>query len=751
MGVSLGIDISKLDVCFGGFAPTIMGDLTASWAKAVEAENRIREHQEAIQKAKRLEAARESEPLTWDDGHGTQWDYVILDSSDVRIKKCRTTVEEVQVPSSIEGRPVVEVASDGCAFLNFVTRIEVPDSVVSLGLCVFRGDSDLRWVKLPAHVADFNPDWFRHCNRLEHLELPGALEVITARVFDNGRLKELVIGEGTRDIQPGAFGHSRLQVVSVRPDNPYMMTDGSALYSKDGAMMAALAVPQERYEVAAGCRALGKKAFSSFAEVAGVTLPVELEAIGEFAFAGTSIRQFAAPPRLRVILEKAFYGCRKLTSVTLNDGLQMVGPSAFEDTGLESLTFPSSIEEIGAHVADGTKIRFAGIGKTLKVEERSDSVLIEDEGGLYKKEADGLHFIRLIDPAATTYQVKDGTAVIGKLAFDREQHLEEVRLPEGLRRIEGAAFARCIALKHVNIPKSVTWIGGDAFLDTNLTEIELPAHLEHLGKRALVTLGAHHKNMAPSLRRLVVDPANQRFRMENGLLLERKADGAERVVAYVGPEASVRVPETVDEIAPYAFNGAQGITEMFLSDKIENVGIRGLAVDSPLDHIHVSLREPHDGRSSFDIHPPHTDRGEQQMMLAFMGLRSVDVEALFDHYDISIINASSFDSMSDKGMDPYDQAVRLIERLQDPVYMSDVNREMAFSVLAKGLPRFAFEMARHDDRASLAHLADLGVLDGENVDEVIESVRRMQDAAAMGYLLELKRERFGRRALDLSL
>ena len=62
MGVSLGIDMSRLDVCFGGFTPTVMGDMTATWDVAVEAEQRLAARKDAAIRAEenKLDAQKEA-------------------------------------------------------------------------------------------------------------------------------------------------------------------------------------------------------------------------------------------------------------------------------------------------------------------------------------------------------------------------------------------------------------------------------------------------------------------------------------------------------------------------------------------------------------------------------------------------------------------------------------------------------------------------------------------------------------------
>ncbi len=750
MGVSLGVDISKLDVCFGGFAPTVMGDMTATWEKAVQAEARIAERKQAALLAARLEAARESELHAWTDEAGTVWEYVILDGADIRIKGCQPAVSVLHIPEAIEGHSVVELVSGSCAGLESVREVTVPDTVVAIGDCAFRGCVDLERVVLPAFISEYHADWFQNCKSLSHLTLPGALEVLTPRIFDQGSLKTLIIGEGTRDVRPGTFINSELESVQVSESNQFMTSDGRALYSKDWTIMAALAVPTGEYAVHEGCKVLGKKAMSGFANLALVSLPDSLEVIGEFAFAHTAVTSFSAPPRLRALLEKVFYGCPHLTQVFLNEGLEILGEAAFEDSGISQLHVPATVREIGPRIADGTRVCFRGDELTFSLE-KGGSLFFDGQGGLYRESEQGLRFVRLMDAQAEEYSVLEGTIEIERQAFESARYLVTVHLPEGLKKIDGAAFRGCKRLTRVNVPPSVTWIGGDAFLDTSIEEVTLPGQLVHLGPRALITLGAHHGKGEPSLRRIELHAESERFRMHEGLLLERKDDGFERVVVYVGPQETVHVPDTVNEIAAYAFNGAVRIKELFLSDRITTVGARGLAVDALLEHIHVDMVQPVEGHGFFDIHPPRTDRSEQQMMLALTVPTFVNVEALFEYYDNSIINASSFDAQSESGLDTYEQANRLVDRLEDPVFMGAVSQKMARRVLRDSLFEICLESARHDDRCLLGRLVDLGILNASNIDDAVDAVQRMQDASMTGYLLELKRERFGIRSFDFSL
>ena len=138
-------------------------------------------------------------------------------------------------------------------------------------------------------------------------------------------------------------------------------------------------------------------------------------------------------------------------------------------------------------------------------------------------------------------------------------------------------------------------------------------------------------------------------------------------------------------------------------------------------------------------------------MLALSVPDHVDARLLFEHYDTAIINASSFDALSAERMALYDQATRLVERLKDPVYLTEVNRAMCERVLRTSIGDICVEAAKHDDRRLMDDLLELGFVDNGNINEVIDRVGAVQDASMTGYLLEAKRERFGMEAFDFDL
>lgn len=834
-GIDPSSELGKLDVCFGGFSPTAMGrdiPMLKQLAEAVEQRNMALS--EAKRRAAEVEAARASEAREFADGCA-QYKYVVLDDAEIRIEKAVTNNADLSIPAEIEGKPVMALAADSFSDLESVASIKMSDSIVAIGYSAFRNCRRLESIEFPSELAKFDSGWLRGCQKLAHMKLPGKLEKITPAIFDIPSIRHLEIGRMVGDVMSGAFQKSQLESVSVSDENPFIMSDGSALYSKDGSILVVLAVPLQQYSVADGCMALGKKAFSGFECVQEVKLPATLRIVGDFACTRTSIRNFVAPASLVAIGERAFFACKELRCVILNDGLESIASNAFSDTSISELRVPSSICELGNPIATGTSLTYSGknatfsIGKlpsggtsgassslgapeaprptaaspcefdgaslipsnswaaeaafeasgapvSLRVSGASDvskvpvspdiseaaelsdvsaeskgRLMLDEAGGLYRNGEDGLHLVRMLEPSASEYVVREGTVAIDEGAFAKHPEIMQVVLPESLKSIGQGAFKDARKLVDVNLPRSIESVGEEAFLDTAIAHLEIPASLTRIGVNALATYGAHHGNIEPALRHIEVHPENPRFYMSSGLLIERM-DGLERVVLCTGEEPNVVVPESVTAIGSYAFHGVRTLKTLAISDRITMVEIRGLAFDSMVDNVRVDLVEPIDGHEFFDFSFPKTSRGVHQMGHAFGTPNFVNVEAIFDHYDNSIVNRSGFDGSSDHDqLSPYEQAQRIIDRLNDPVLISTTNKNLMEGVLTKHLGDICMEAARHDDKSLIEGLLDLGYITKDNIGEVLEAVATVQDASITNYLLEQKRTRFGTATIDFSL
>lgn len=703
------------------------------------------------------------------DGAGIAWRYVVLDDKEARIETCGLSGAEeavdatLAIPERIEGYPVVALAADACCDLRSVERVIVPEGVTAVGNCAFRNCRALREIVFPSSLATFDVGWLRNCYRLERLVLPGGLPKIAPSLFDLTSLRMLSIGRALAEIVPGAFAKSNLAAIEIDADNEHLSTDGAAIYAKDGSVLVALAVPQASYEVAPGCVAVGRKAFSMFEGLTEVVLPEGVQLIDDFAFTRTGIERFEAPTTLRDIGERAFFACAHLSRVSLNQGLRSIGDNAFTDTALEELCIPATVERLGNPIAAGTQLVYSGARATFRIAscagDDADAVagtasrlMLDEQGGLYRVAEDGVHLVRMLEPATTIYELRRDTVAIDDEAFAKHAAIERVALNEGLKTVGKAAFRDARTLVSANLPSTLERLGDEAFLGTNITALHIPLALTRIGALALITEGARQGAKEPSLRHLEVDAGHPRFSLQSGLLIEQMDNGARRVVLCTGEEPDVAVPDGVTAIASYAFSGVRRLRTLRLSEAITAVDVRGLAFDCWLERIRVDLSAPYEGRSFFEFAFPDTSRAALQMRHAFGTPNFVSAEAIFKHYDNAIVNRSGFDA-AEEGVQlgAYEQGRLIVERLRDPVYLTATNRGMMDSTLRGHLSEICIDVARHDDKGVIDGLLDLGYINSDTINGVIDAVGAVQDASITNYLLEQKRRRFGAATIDFDL
>lgn len=713
--------------------------------KVTEMRKNLKKHQREI------EFGHASERFSWTDENGGTWSYTILDDTYARIEGFDGPGRRLGIPSAINDLPVVAIGTTALAFDYCIEEIICPDSIAYIGSGAFRGDTSLRRLVLPAGTGEFKSDWIAQCTNLEELVLPGMLETIARGIFASEKLTRLVVGVNAHEIEPGAFQSSRLLEIQIDDNNPFLTTDGDAVYTKDYAVLLALARPVSSLSVMPGCVRIERKCCHGFTGLRDIQLPDSIVDIAPFAFSGTGITRFEAPASLKTIGEKAFMNCHSLTDVQLNNGLEIIGDSAFEGSAISELAIPASIEQVGTSITRHTHVVHSGPQCSLTIDEQCEAHFLDGDGGLYRREADGPHLIQLVDADMKSYNVFDGAIAIDDLAFAYHDSIESVRVPASVKTIGRSAFRVCKKLRQVILADSVESIGEEAFFDTNLEAFRVPAALRELGSRALVTFGAHHHDKIPSLTRIEVAPGNTSFYIACGMLCRKTESGAS-VVAYDESCSRVEFPEEITRVEDYAFSNARGIEYLALNPRLVTIGTNGLSTSCWIRHIHIELAKPIEGRSTFDFLFPNTPGAVRGIALGFGYANWVNVPSIAEQLDICLANAHDYNSPDNpSNISAYEQARFILGRLEDPVMLTRGARDMMEFILRNHIQDICVDVALHDDRTVFDALIKQGYVNSENLDEVIERVTKLRDAVSTAYLLEAKRERFGKQKRDYDL
>ncbi len=712
----------------------------------------LKRHEELIEERRMRERSRFSDARAACADDGTTWTYVLVDDAFARIISCETSCETLEIPATLDGFPVVEIGIQGCANLSSVREITCPDSVESIDSNAFRFCSRLQRLVLPSNIMRFDATWVAQCPKLAEIVCPAMLVTLDAGVFNAENLEVLTLGVATRHIEPGAFAKSKLREIRIPENNPYLSTDGEYVMSKDGKTFFALAVPREFYEVPDGCERIESKAFASSLGLEDVRLPDTVKEICAHAFARTKLSSFKAPQGLRHIGRRAFYRCKKLSDLELNEGLIGIDDEAFAETALESLQLPASLYDLSKTTFDKTALCFVP-GRGSCTVAPGGNLRFDKYSALYRtSECTGQkELVCMMGTAPYSYTVEEGTYLICADAFASCVDLHEIHLCEGLQLIGEGAFRSCRSLSRVHFPESLHVIENEAFFDTSLESVYLPARLSRVGERAFVTYAAHEVDRPLTLHSIRVSPNCERFYYTGGLLCERMGKGTARVLLFDDLRESVRIPNEVTEICAFAFSGCQNMHELFISTRVESIGVKGLNINCHIDHIHIDLKKPIDGHTSIDLRFPHTLRSVTELIRGFNTSAFIDVKKLMARYDACVVNMHDYDAKNSEPMDLYGQVTRIVERLRDPIFLTENTRMMYESIIRSNLEDMCVAIARHDDRESIDALIDLGFLNRETILRVIDCVGRLQDAAMTGYLLEAKRVLFSSGTIDFDL
>ena len=301
--------------------------------------------------------------------------------------------------------------------------------------------------------------------------------------------------------------------------------------------------------------------------------------IGEGAFAFcSSLEKAVIPPGCTEIEKAAFFMCDRLKKVDFGtvSYMKSIGEGAFSGTGLTKFIMPDSVEIIG-------KFCFSNCSKMKKVVIGSGCNSIGEGAFAYCKELrklscsksnmnfkssggciysfDGTQLISGM-AAKDTVKLKNVLKVIDDYAFEGNEKIENISFPGYVQVIGECAFMNAEKLKNVELDDKLNVIGENAFFGcTSLERITIPEKVEMI-------MGNPFK-YCTSLSELSVSNSNKRFRVSDGLLIDRNSRS---VISAPVTKRTVNIPENALHIGEFAFCGNTMVKKVVLNKKLKNVG-----------------------------------------------------------------------------------------------------------------------------------------------------------------------------------
>ena len=396
--------------------------------------------------------------------------------------------------------------------------VVIGNGVIEIGPCAFSSCESLAAVTMGNNVRSIGPEAFSYCIRLVSIELPDSICSVGHDAFRKSPVRSIRIPKNTTEIGLHAFEHS----VTVDEKNEFFSAMDGVLFNKDKTVL--LSFPCSNgiasYKIPDGVTAIGEHAFSYIKGLESIIIPESLKTIGKSAFdCCVDLKKLTIPDNVETVGEHAFFSCYGLKSVTIGKGVSDIKKGTFCDcTDLTELIIPNNVISIDESA-------FAGC-RSLR-----------------------------------TVEIGDGVTSIGECAFYGCYGLVALTLGKRVASIEEDAFCDCHNLKSVIMPDSVTSIGDEAFNETALCSVLLPASIRIVGSRAFdcpVTVDAENACFTSVDGVLYSKDMSVlvSFPRENGKTSFVIPNGVKKIGDYAFQECQLddlRIPDSVIEIGDYAF------------------------------------------------------------------------------------------------------------------------------------------------------------------------------------------------------
>lgn len=569
---------------------------------------------------------------------------------------CKDETKTVHIPQAFDNLAVKEIGVRAFAGNKTVQHVTMPSTVEKVGSQAFINCSLLETLSFSPCIEALDESLLSGCSHLEEVVLPTSLRVIPRRFFASTALRNITVPSCVERIEGGAFDGIRECEIRIDPDNPFLSTDGVALYDKTGSVLLSALKAVSHYKVLDSCRIISDSAFKGMGSLREVDLGQGVKEIGAYAFFRTSLSRLICPVSLEKIGNKAF-ASSKLREVELNAQLEYIGEQAFACTNLGSFSMPSSLVSLGPKAFWRTNISFEDQASSLK---HANDHLAITHGCLYEKKKEGLVLIEGLSNEGSC-RIEPGTIEISAEAFEGDSSLESVIVPEGVVSIGDGAFRFCEKLRQIQLPDSLRQIGSEALFGTGIRGLCIGPSLERIGRNALEFAGDSRNGRKAKLDYLAVSPGNKYFYLRDGMLIAREEDG-DHVLLHDGHTPHVRIPDTVIAVDDMAFYNSS-VSELFVPASLKSVSQRAFLGCDGLKSVHIDYPELVNGIRGITVAFPVFSRDRWDFSRS-LRMNSAGLFLDFDVYDAYAVHEPN----------PPRAVEMALGRLLEPVDLSESSR-----------------------------------------------------------------------------
>lgn len=396
-----------------------------------------------------------------------------------------------------------------------VDTVNIPNTVTSIGGSAFSG-ANIKRITVPASVKTIASGTFQSCKKLTQAVICEGITSIGGSAFSGcGFLTDLTLPENSlSSIGAGAFNNTALQSITIPASvtsigvNPFVggtfrtinVAEGNSKFKTVNKMLVECK-DSELYKVISYPCNGGEDA----------DVPVQVQIIGDSAFASSGVKNVKVSGTVNVI-EKSAFSQSELETIDLPGSLQEIRDSAFYMAQkLKAIDVPGRVTKIGQYC-------FYYCSSLKEVTLGGDLVSMGNSAFAYCTKITGI-------------VLPDKLTSIGNSAFSHCTGLIEMTFPNSITKIGENVLEYCITLKRVSFGEKIQTIAGNVFLN------------------------------CPKLAEIIVSPRNESMVAEDNVVYDKEKKKLIYFAAGI-PEDKFLIPETVETIGSYAFTYCQHMAEL---------------------------------------------------------------------------------------------------------------------------------------------------------------------------------------------
>ena len=408
---------------------------------------------------------------------------------------------EIALPESYRGNSY-RIGENVFRNIKNITKVTIPNSVTIIGKNAFYNCTALANVAIGKGVTTIETYAFYYCSKLTSIEIPSSVTSIEANAFYGCSSLKTVVNDSELNIEKGSTSNGYVAYYAnevIANEFKFEVIDGVNTLTK----YKGKGVKQEESESLANWTSTNKGQSSTnstykyiFDATAGSKLTFDWSVSSEPNY-------------------DWFY-------VTL-DGKQILKKS-----GQYSGSHEESFSVAGSHTLE---VKYSKDGSVDKYDDQARTYNVKLTKTV-NKPAD----VVLPD------NYEGDSYVIGESAFENNEFVAGVTIPEGVEMICNKAFAGCSNLENIVIPNSVSAIGVDAFAGTKWYDNKDDG-MVYAGNVLYKYKGS--------------TPVNTAITINDGTL-------GITGLAFMGNSnlTSIEIPASVTNIGNYAFDGCTGLTSI---------------------------------------------------------------------------------------------------------------------------------------------------------------------------------------------